>query len=221
MSTEGHSQPRCCGVDAREVYASLCDAKSFLSCPTLCDPLDCSLPGSSVHGDSPGKNPGVGYHFLLHQDGLAGQNGEASWPIFKFQSGTDKLLLGLGFKNDTPSQVLRVNISSAAEVADMGVAMPLLVKHLQLRSRMIWNLPKREESHFQARALAENKTCAGCCRDPTQPGATDSRPPQTWSASQCLCWELQLTRLAVGRVFSMDTSSHSRVQTLSKELAAN
>ena len=26
---------------------------------TLCDPIYCSLPGSSVHGDSPGKNPGV------------------------------------------------------------------------------------------------------------------------------------------------------------------
>ena len=25
-------------------------AKSLQSCPTLCDPLDCSLPGSSVHG---------------------------------------------------------------------------------------------------------------------------------------------------------------------------
>ena len=24
--------------------------KSLQSCPTLCDPLDCSLPGSSVHG---------------------------------------------------------------------------------------------------------------------------------------------------------------------------
>ena len=28
-------------------------------CPTLCDPMDCSLPGSSVHGDFPGKNAGV------------------------------------------------------------------------------------------------------------------------------------------------------------------
>ena len=26
------------------------------SCPTLCDPMNCSSPGSSVHGDSPGKN---------------------------------------------------------------------------------------------------------------------------------------------------------------------
>ena len=35
------------------------------SCPTLCDPMDCSLPASSVHGDSPGKNNGVGCHALL------------------------------------------------------------------------------------------------------------------------------------------------------------
>ena len=27
--------------------------------------MDCSLPGSSVHGDSPGKNTGVGCHALL------------------------------------------------------------------------------------------------------------------------------------------------------------
>ena len=30
-----------------------------LSCPTLCNPMDCSSPSSSVHGDSPGKNTGV------------------------------------------------------------------------------------------------------------------------------------------------------------------
>ena len=36
-------------------------------CPTLCDPMDCSLPGSSVHGDSPGKNAAVGCHFLLQE----------------------------------------------------------------------------------------------------------------------------------------------------------
>ena len=35
------------------------------SCPTLCDPMDGSLPGSSVHGDFPGKNTGVGCHALL------------------------------------------------------------------------------------------------------------------------------------------------------------
>ena len=34
-------------------------------CPILCDPKDCSPPGSSVHGDSPGKNTWVGCHALL------------------------------------------------------------------------------------------------------------------------------------------------------------
>ena len=35
------------------------------SCPVLCDPLNCSPRGSSVHGDSPGKHTGVGLHTLL------------------------------------------------------------------------------------------------------------------------------------------------------------
>ena len=44
--------------------AVLCCAKSLRSCPTLWDPMDCSLPDSSVHGDSPGKHTGVGCHAL-------------------------------------------------------------------------------------------------------------------------------------------------------------
>ena len=35
------------------------------SCPILCNPMDCSPLGSSVHEDSPGKNTGVGCHALL------------------------------------------------------------------------------------------------------------------------------------------------------------
>ena len=35
------------------------------TCPTLYDLMDCSPPGSSVHGDAPGKNTGVGCHALL------------------------------------------------------------------------------------------------------------------------------------------------------------
>ena len=31
----------------------------------FCDPVDCDPPGSSAHGISPGKNAGVGCHFLL------------------------------------------------------------------------------------------------------------------------------------------------------------
>ena len=34
-------------------------------CPTLCSPMDCSPPGSCVHGDSPGKNTELGCHAIL------------------------------------------------------------------------------------------------------------------------------------------------------------
>ena len=39
-------------------------AKSLQSCPTLCNPIDSSPPGSHPW-DSPGKNTRVGCHFLL------------------------------------------------------------------------------------------------------------------------------------------------------------
>ena len=42
-----------------------CVVKSLQMCLTLRDPMDCNLPGSSVHGISPEKNIGVGCHALL------------------------------------------------------------------------------------------------------------------------------------------------------------
>ena len=50
-------------------------------CLTLCNSMNYSPPGSSLHGDSPGKNTGVGCHFLL-------------WRIFPTQ-GSNPHLLGL------------------------------------------------------------------------------------------------------------------------------
>ena len=40
-------------------------AKLLQSCPTLCDPIDGSPPRLPCPRDSPGKNTGVGCHFLL------------------------------------------------------------------------------------------------------------------------------------------------------------
>ena len=37
-------------------------------CLTVCDPMDCSLPGSSVHGILQAKNTGVGCHSHLQGD---------------------------------------------------------------------------------------------------------------------------------------------------------
>ena len=47
-------------------YSKSVCAKSLQLCLTLSNPVDCSPPGSSVHGDSPGKNTGVGCWALLH-----------------------------------------------------------------------------------------------------------------------------------------------------------
>ena len=42
-----------------------CAVLSHFGCVWLCNPMDCSPLGSSVHGDSPGRNTGVGCHALL------------------------------------------------------------------------------------------------------------------------------------------------------------
>ena len=48
-----------------KIWVAAAVAKSLQSCPTLCDPRDSSPPGSPRPWDSPGKNTGVGCHFLL------------------------------------------------------------------------------------------------------------------------------------------------------------
>ena len=40
-------------------------AKSLQLCLTFCNPMDCRLPGSSVHGILQARNTGVGGHDLL------------------------------------------------------------------------------------------------------------------------------------------------------------
>ena len=48
---------------AHNVSAVLCWVTQ--SCLTLCEPIDCSPPDSSVHGDSSGKNTRIDCHFFL------------------------------------------------------------------------------------------------------------------------------------------------------------
>ena len=63
----GTCQILCVGVICVLVSASpLSPHKSVAqSCPTLCTSMNCRLPGSSDHGDSLGKNTGVGCCALL------------------------------------------------------------------------------------------------------------------------------------------------------------
>ena len=41
------------------VHVSICESEVAQSCPTLCDPIDCSLPGFSVHGISQQERSGL------------------------------------------------------------------------------------------------------------------------------------------------------------------
>ena len=52
-------------TDGNHVYMPCVLCLVARSCSALCDPMDCSLPGSSVHGDSPGKTTRVGCHAFL------------------------------------------------------------------------------------------------------------------------------------------------------------
>ena len=59
-------------VGGNTCYINLmcCAGLGFItqSCLTFCDPMDCSPPGASVRGDSPGKHIGMGCHVLLQGD---------------------------------------------------------------------------------------------------------------------------------------------------------
>ena len=57
----------CCApnTDITLLINSAAAAKSLQSCPTLCDPIDGSPQRLPRPWDSPGKNTGVGCHFLL------------------------------------------------------------------------------------------------------------------------------------------------------------
>ena len=70
---------------------------------TLCDPMDCSLPGSSIHGIFPGKNTGEGCHFLLH--GIFPSQGlnlgllHCRWVLYRATRGNPTILYRLYFMN--------------------------------------------------------------------------------------------------------------------------
>ena len=49
-------------LSSRILKVDMCVCLVAQSCPTLCSSMDCSPPGSSVHGNSPGNNIGMGCH---------------------------------------------------------------------------------------------------------------------------------------------------------------
>ena len=83
------------------VCVCVCVCLAAQSCPILCDPMDCSLPGTSVHWDSLGKNTGVGCHAFL-QGIFPTQVSKAGLPhyrrIFYYLSHQESPEAGIDFK---------------------------------------------------------------------------------------------------------------------------
>ena len=63
-------------------------ANSLQSCPTLWDPMDCSPPGSSVHGILQARILGVGYHFLLQGFFLTQGLNPCLFSLLQWQAGS-------------------------------------------------------------------------------------------------------------------------------------
>ena len=67
------------------------------SCLTLCNRIDCSLPGFSVHGDSPGKNTRVSCHAFFQgifpTQGLNSGTLHCRWILYHLgQQGSPKII---------------------------------------------------------------------------------------------------------------------------------
>ena len=82
------------------------------ACPTLCGPMDCSPPGSSVHGHSPGKNIGVGCYALLQgifpTQGLNPGLLHGRWILYQlsYQESPFKCLTTFNYKLNLPHSLL-------------------------------------------------------------------------------------------------------------------
>ena len=57
---------KCLLLGRKAMTNQVCGCLVAQSCQTLCSPIDGSPLDSSVHGESPDKNTGVGCHALLH-----------------------------------------------------------------------------------------------------------------------------------------------------------
>ena len=103
-------------------------ANLLQSCPTLWDPMDSSPAGSSVHGDSTGKNTGVGCHFP--------PPGYLPDPKIEPVSFTSPALAGGSFTTSTTLQILfyviPVTLASLFSLNSSSTHLPQNLMFLQL-----------------------------------------------------------------------------------------
>ena len=84
------------------LIASCMHAQLLQLCLTLCDPMDCSLLGSSAHGDSPGRDTEVDWHGFLQ-----GSSRPRDWTHNSYVSCIGRRVLYHWHHLETPSHSFR------------------------------------------------------------------------------------------------------------------
>ena len=91
--------------DNNNLSVHMCACSVAQSCPTLCTPMDCSLPGSPVYEIFPSKNTGVGSHFLFQGISPVQVMNPSFWRLLYWQA--DSLSLHhVGSPIDLPRRAL-------------------------------------------------------------------------------------------------------------------
>ena len=115
------------------------------SCLTLCDPMDCSPPGSSVHGDSPGKNTGVGCHALFQgtfqNQGLNPHLLHCRWILYCLShQGSPRMFITLFIFEKTKKETIINRLLFSCKVVSDSFVTPWTVP---ARLLCLWDFPSK------------------------------------------------------------------------------
>ena len=86
------------------------------SCPALCNSMHYSPPGSSVHGDIPDKNSGVGWHFLFQEIFLTQKLNPETPPLSPANFHPIKTLISLNVRVVVVSYICLNRVSGSVAV---------------------------------------------------------------------------------------------------------
>ena len=133
------------------IYTYKCACSVALSQPTLCNPTDCSPPVSSVH--FPGKNTGVGCHFLLQWIFPTQGLNPCLLRLLHWQAGSSPLVPP-GKPNNRHSLREEMNHNKAEQYTTfmhlkLTKYLPFLLKLTPLNRKNIWVHRYREKSVTQ------------------------------------------------------------------------
>ena len=127
--------------------------------------MDCSPPGSSVHGDSPGKNTGVGCHALL-QGNLPNPGTEPRSPALQVDS----------LPSEPPGKPKSTGVGSLSLLQGIFPSLESILYQLSYQGRPVFHIrchlflasasQRAQRSHPQGKP--QSIGCCSCCSSHTR-----------------------------------------------------